>query len=113
LKVDRLVPKPDCHTKFAPSHQVTVPCEPGCYALTTYGGDVLYVGLAATSIRSRIDAHLDNPEKRKGAASGAPFWVHYLQLPSPEVARVERGWMNQAILEDGELPPLNRVASPL
>ena len=90
-----------------------MPEEPGCYALVTYAGDVLYVGLATTSIRSRIESHLDTPLKRRGADSGVPFWVYYLVRLAAEVGPIERGWMNGAILEDGEMPPLNRIYSPL
>lgn len=113
MKVDCLVPCPDHQTKFAWSHHVTVPDEPGCYVITTYHGDVLYVGLATASIRSRMGSHLDSPAKRVGGPMGEPFWFYYLVRGADEVGSIERGWMNQAILEDGEMPPLNRVYSPL
>lgn len=113
MKVERLSPPAEHRTQFAWSHHATVPEQPGCYALVTHGGDVLYVGLATTSIRSRVESHLDTPEKRKGAEIGTPFWVHYVVRPAAEVGRIERGWMNTAILEDGDIPPLNRVYSPL
>jgi hypothetical protein len=113
MKVERLMPAPEHRTQFAWSHHVTVPEQPGCYALATYAGDVLYVGLATTSIRSRVGTHLDTRLKRQGTEIGVPFWVHYLVRPAADVNRIERGWMNLAILEDGEMPPLNRVYSPL
>jgi excinuclease UvrABC nuclease subunit len=90
-----------------------VPDKPGCYALVTYHGDVLYVGLATGSIRSRMGNHLDTEAKRKGTELGVPFWFYYLVRTAVEVASVERGWMNQAILADGEMPPLNKVYSPI
>jgi hypothetical protein len=71
------------------------------------------VGLATISIRNRIGTHLDTPQKRQGTNVGVPFWVHYIVRPAAEVARIERGWINGAILEDGERPPLNLVDSPL
>jgi hypothetical protein len=113
MKVERLVPAPDRQTRFAWSHHVTVPNEPGCYALVTYHGDVLYVGLATASIRNRMASHLDTQAKRDGSRLGVPFWFYYLVRPGLEVGSVERGWMNLAILEDGTMPPLNRVYSPL
>ena len=63
MKVDRLRPFPNRKTQFAWSHHVTVPEQPGCYALVTYGGDVLYVGLATASIRDRMGVHLDAADK--------------------------------------------------
>jgi hypothetical protein len=51
--------------------------------------------------------------KRKGTDLGVPFWFDYLVQDSTKVAAIERGWMNQAILADGEMPPSNKVHSPL
>jgi hypothetical protein len=118
MRVERLSPCPDHKTQFAwSSHvtvpDVTVPDQPGCYALATYHGDVLYVGLATVSIRSRMGNHFDTAAKRRGSDAGVPFWFYYLVWPAIEVAPVERGWMNQAVLADGEMPPLNKVYSPI
>jgi hypothetical protein len=113
MQVDQLIPKPDQRTRFAWSHHITVPDKPGCYALATYRGDVLYVGLATESIRSRMGSHLDAEAKRKGTDLGAPFWFDYLVENSTKVAALERGWMNQAMLTDGKMPALNKVYSPL
>lgn len=57
--------------------------------------------------------HLDTEAKRAGTHLGVPFWFYYLVRGDSAVAPIERGWMNQAILEDGEMPPLNKVYSPL
>jgi hypothetical protein len=113
MKIEQLVPAPTQQTRFAWSHQKGVPSEPGCYVLATYHGDVLYVGLASASIQNRMSSHLETPAKREGASAGVPFWFYYIVLQPLQVNPVERGWMNQAILEDGEMPPLNRVYSPL
>lgn len=113
MRVERLFPAPDQHTRFAWSHHVILPDQAGCYALVAYDGDVLYVGLATTSIRSRIASHLDTPAKRMGGRLGIPFWIYYILRPAIEVGPIERGWMNQAILEDGAMPLLNQVHSPL
>jgi hypothetical protein len=113
MLAERLLPKPDKKTRFAWSHHVTVPDKPGCYALVTYDGHVLYVGLASSSIRSRMGCHLETEEKRRGTALGVPFWFEYLVQDPARVAAIERGWMNQAILEDAAMPPLNKAYSPL
>lgn len=113
MRVEQLLPSPDVRTQFAWSHHVTVPEQPGCYALVTFGGDVLYVGLATVSIRGRMGSHLDTRDKRKGCQQGVPFWFYYIVRPVAEVAAIERGWMNQSILDDGKIPPLNKVHSPL
>jgi hypothetical protein len=108
-----LLPLPDQRTQFAWSHCILVPDEAGCYALVTYSGEVLYVGLATDSVRDRMHAHLDTPEKRVPGVHGVPFWFYYLLRTTTEVHAIERGWMNQAILENGDMPSLNKVYSPL
>jgi hypothetical protein len=113
MRAGQLSPKPGHRTRFAWSHHVTVPDKPGCYALVTFNGDVLYVGLATVSIRNRMADHLDTDAKRKGAFLGMPFWFDYLIADSAKVTAIERGWINQAILADGERPALNKVHSPL
>jgi hypothetical protein len=99
--------------QFAWSHCEKVPENSGCYALVTYSGEVLYVGLATTNIRDRMKDHLDTPKKRNPGTLGAPFWIYYTLCSSLEVNPIERGWMNQAILEDGQMPLLNSIYSPL
>lgn len=113
MKVERLSPHAPQKTQFAWSHHVTVPEQPGCYALVNYAGDVLYVGLASASIRDRMGIHLETREKRIPGVQGAAFWFYYILCPPEEVGRIERGWMNQAILEDGDTPLLNKVYSPI
>ena len=113
MLAEDLSPKPNQRTRFAWSHHVTVPDQPGCYALVTFSGHVIYVGLATGSIRSRMGSHLETEEKRRGTDLGVPFWFDYLVREAKSVAAIERGWMNQAILADGEKPPLNKVNSPL
>lgn len=113
MQAAKLIPKPDQRTRFAWTHHVSVPDKPGCYALVTYDGHVLYVGLATSSIRSRMGSHLETEAKRQGTDLGVPFWFDYLVQEATKVAAIERGWMNEAILADGEMPPLNKVYSPL
>jgi hypothetical protein len=60
-----------------------------------------------------MGSHLDAEAKRKGSELGVPFWFDYLVGDSIKVAAIERGWMNQAVLADGEMPALNKVYSPL
>ena len=113
MKVDLLRPVPNHKTQFAWSHHIAVPEQTGCYALVTYGGNVLYVGLASASIRDRMGVHLDARDKRMLTAQGAVYWFHYILCAPTEVGPIERGWMNQAILEDGDKPLLNKIYSPL
>lgn len=113
MKIAALSPGVVAKVQFSWAENKFVPVAPGCYAIATYDLAILYVGLATKSIRARMAAHLESGEKRKGASGGAPFWLYYLECPATDVHGIERGWINQAILEDGSLPPLNRVHSPV
>jgi hypothetical protein len=113
MKVNTLSPLPSRRELFAWSHHSRVPQEPGCYVLTTFSGDILYVGLATVSIRDRMGKHLDTKEKRGSGSLGTAYWFHYLLQPPKDVAFVERGWINQAILETGARPPFNKIDSPV
>jgi hypothetical protein len=81
--------------------------------LATFKGEVLYVGLATVSIRDRMGRHLDTDEKRAASPVGAVYWFYYLLRDSRDVASIERGWINKAVLETGSRPPLNKIDSPL
>lgn len=113
MQAEQLIPKPLHRTRFAWSHHITVPDNSGCYALVTFGETVLYVGLATKSIRTRMGSHLDTEEKRRGSDLGVPFWFFYVTGDPTKVAAIERGWLNQAKLIDGTMPPLNKIGSPL
>jgi hypothetical protein len=113
MKVTCLTPTPAKRELFAWSRHSTVPAKPGCYVLATFADEVLYVGLASVSVRDRMGNHLDNIEKRAVGALGAAYWFYYHLCDSQKVASIERGWINNAILETGSRPPLNKIDSPL
>ena len=101
------------HTEFLWSRHVDVPVEPGCYALVAFDLTVLYVGLASKSLSGRMGNHLDDDFKRRGCLGKIPYWFYYLRISAADVRPVERGWLNQSILQDGALPLLNRLHSPI
>jgi hypothetical protein len=56
--------------------------------------------------------HLDTEKKRATGPLGAAYWFYYVLSDSKQVGLIERGWMNQAILDTGARPPLNKIDSP-
>jgi hypothetical protein len=112
LKVGDLKPSLSERVLFSWSHHKQVPAKSGCYVLTNFTGDVLYVGLASTSIRDRMGVHLETVEKRSVGPSGAAYWFHYLLFDRQKLPQIEQGWINQAILATGARPPLNKIDSP-
>jgi len=112
ISVEQLRPSPRSRIEFAWSHFKQVPNESGCYVLTTFGGDVMYVGQATSSIRDRFCAHLDTPEKRALGPFGVAFWFYYFVCEPNRVSSIEQGWMNVSILKTGQRPILNKVDAP-
>lgn len=111
--VSSLRPSVTERAQFLWSEHKAVPSEPGCYVIASYDLTVLYIGLATRSVRSRMGDHLDSAAKRKGAKGLLPYWLYFRLVAPTEVHALERGWLNQSILEDGALPPLNRAHSPI
>jgi len=113
IRVDRLTPLPQGKELFAWSHHARVPAQPGCYAIANFSGDVLYVGQAKVSIRDRMRVHLDDNLKRACGPMGAAYWFYYRLCEPRQAGYIEGGWINQAKLETGDRPPLNKIDSPL
>lgn len=89
------------------------PEAPGCYALTNFSGDVLYIG-QAHSLRSRLLQHFGLGKHNESTRHGRISLVRVLVLEGKgQLNAYERGWLNQCLLADGELPPLNLVSAPV
>lgn len=112
MKVSELVPGVTSKVRFSLADKKRVPDRPGCYALITADNDVLYVG-QATSLCGRLDSHTGDLEKRELVAGKRAAFFAYVECKGSYVSRVERGWMNQHLALHGELPPLNKVYSPV
>jgi len=109
MNIVQLVPAPVTSETFNRSRLRFIPEVSGCYALTSFGRTVLYLGLA-TNLRKRFNDHLDSPAKTSETKHGRAvlfFWIE-----SAELNKVERTWMNIHLNEEGALPILNSVYSP-
>jgi hypothetical protein len=109
LKVEALSPVPDRKEAFKRNREKSIPAAPGCYVLTNYAGDVLYIGLAI-DLRRRFGQHLDNPQKTGLTPLGVAVFFHWRE--NRDTNRLERTWMNIHQLAEGRLPILNAVYSP-
>jgi hypothetical protein len=110
MRVEALIPQPTQVETFKRARERFIPERSGCYALTTFRREVLYVGLAK-NLRRRMNNHLDSETKRAVTALGRAslfFWIE-----SAEIERIERTWMNIHIQQEGGLPLLNSVYSPV
>jgi len=112
MKIDKLNPKPNIKVHFKLSSFKLVPKEKGCYALTTYDDDILYLGLSE-NLNSRFQQHLDNPEKTNPTKEGKAVWFYFATYDPKNLPKLERTWLNQFLSIHGRLPILNKLSSPI
>lgn len=110
MKVSRLSPPVTASDAFRKSRERFLPGTAGCYVLTTFDGEVLYIGLAS-NLRRRIMQHLDSPQKTDTTPKGRAVMVHW--LPTGDIEKVERTWLETHIRHEAVLPVLNRIHSPV
>lgn len=112
MKVNQLLPRLDKQVEFSLKCHRFIPNEAGCYVLTAYNDEVLYVGLTE-DLQRRFAQHRNDKEKCSKTPQGAAFWFYYLTCPMKELNRIERSWLN--LHEDlyGVWPVLNKVYSPV
>jgi excinuclease UvrABC nuclease subunit len=107
--VSELVPKPSSRESFRRNRLSHVPNVSGCYVITTFSGEILYVGLA-TYLRSRMEQHLNDGDKTRVTAIGKAWFFHW--MITTELEKVERTWMQAYRVRHGVLPPMNSLFSP-
>lgn len=107
MKVSSLRPRPQVRHRFHPADEERIPVACGCYVITDNADNVLYIGKASRSIRSRFKAHQSDKYKRVTLDGRRP--VNFFYTLHVDFTGVERGWINIAIAADGKLPPFNLV----
>ncbi len=112
MTVNNLIPQPQSRVRFSLSNWKLVPKSSGCYALTTFDGVILYLGLSE-NLHRRFSEHRDTDAKRLPTQSGLATWFYYLLCDSEQLNRVERTWLNEYVTEHGVLPVLNKINSPV
>lgn len=108
--MEELVPRPTQCAPFRRDQLICVPANSGCYVLATVDRHILYLGLTV-NLRTRMDQHLDTPEKVARTAEGRAIAFHWLETGRLEP--VERGWLNSHRVATGVLPILNKMDSPV
>jgi len=88
-----------------------VPLVAGCYILTTFDDDILYIGLSE-NLYVRFQQHLNNPQKTIPTKEGKAVWFYFAIYDSMNLPKLERTWLNQFNNLHGKLPILNKVSSP-
>lgn len=110
MRVEDLKPQPNRRENFRRDRQRFIPANTGCYVLATFHGQVLYVGISK-NLRRRFGEHLDDPQKTSKTRDGRAWFFCWFECD--ELEKVERTWQNSCELEDGSLPVLNELRSPI
>lgn len=109
MKIALLDPKPNQKRPFRLNQKKFVPAHSGCYALTNFENEILYIGLTL-DLQRRFGEHLGDPSKTEETKFGRAILFHWLHWA--EVHQLERTWMNIHIQSEGCLPVLNKKLSP-
>ena len=112
MNVSALVPKVTERRQFNFKFHKFVPQQAGCYVLTTFNNEVLYIGLT-DNLHRRFAEHRENKDKRAVTIQGRAFWFYYLILNEREIFKIERTWLNAHMDAHGTLPVLNKINSPV
>jgi hypothetical protein len=110
MNIGELVPQPQESETFRRNRCRYVPESAGCYVLTTFLREVLYIGLT-NNLRRRMNEHLDNPHKTAETATGRAVLFHW--IANEGTNKIERTWLNIHIQNEGRLPVLNNIYSPV
>jgi predicted GIY-YIG superfamily endonuclease len=111
MNISTLNPLPTRCESFKRNRERFVPSKSGCYVLTNFSKDVLYLGLTV-NLRRRMNEHLDDCEKTCETELGRAVLFFWLELNANDLNKVERTWQNIHIQHEGKLPTLSEVFSP-
>ena len=112
MKVNELIPLPSNKVQFKLASFKSVPKEKGCYVITTYDDNILYIGLSE-NLNGRFQQHLDSPEKTNPTKEGKAVWFYFSTYDPKNLQKLERTWLNHFLSMHGRLPILNKVSSPI
>lgn len=112
MKVETLKPLPTNLVPFDLTSYKQVPRSSGCYILSTYDNEILYIGLTK-NLYNRFIKHLNTPEKINPTIDGRAIWFHYMVFDTQNLPKLERTWLNQFLIAHARFPILNKISSPL
>ncbi len=112
MNINDLIPEPQGKETFKFSSEGAIPEESGCYVLTNYDGDILYIG-QSVDMQTRFLQHLADPRKTGLTVNGRAFWFFWLEWESAQLNSLERGWLNNYRAVMGVLPIMNSQNPPV
>jgi excinuclease UvrABC nuclease subunit len=112
MNVSQLTPLPKQQVVFSLASVKYLPNVAGCYVLTNFSGEILYVGLTI-NLFQRFKQHRETSGKCLPTNLGRAHWFYFVTAGETEINAIERGWQNQYSAIHGALPILNKIDSPV
>jgi excinuclease UvrABC nuclease subunit len=113
MNVTELNPKVLDKIEFQLNKVKFVPSMIGCYVITNFHHEIMYIG-QTVNLKTRIQQHLENPEKTKLTQIGRAYYFYYKTIEQEkDLNKLERGWLNEYELKEGHIPILNSVRGPI
>lgn len=112
MKLENISPIPQSKVTFKLASFKSVPKKSGCYILTTFDTDILYIGLS-DNLYVRFQQHLNSLEKTKPTKEGKAVWFYFTSYDPNNLPKLERTWIAQFQAMHGQLPVLNKISSPI
>jgi hypothetical protein len=112
MKIVELIPLPRNKVHFQFACFKLVPKDAGCYALTTFDNDILYIGFS-NNLFVRFQQHLNNLDKTDPTGEGKAIWFYFDIYDPKNLPEFERTWLNQFTNKHGRRPILNKIDSPV
>jgi excinuclease UvrABC nuclease subunit len=94
MKVSPLIPKIEIRYKFSLRFQKFIPNQPGCYILSTFDDEILYIG-KSDNLRRRFGEHRASKEKTNLTTQGKAFWFYFMTCIEKDLYKIERTWLKK------------------
>ena len=105
MNVKELIPSVTHSGRIWPGQENFAHEGSGCYVITDFIGDILFIGTGA-NIRDSIILTLSSLEKPASVSYQNPGFFHWRLAMDP--VALERVWLKRHTLAEGFLPVLNR-----
>ena len=111
MTIDELIPAFNERIVFSYDNYKKIPPVPGCYVITNFQSEILYIG-QSVNLQKRFCQHLDNNEKTKIGGYGRPTYFYFLACNVERLNKLESSLLQQYELKHGALPVWNKVNAP-
>ena len=111
MKSSCLFPRPTERVVFRAYYCHLVPRCAGCYAITSFDDDILYIG-KSIDLKRRFLEHINSSKNNTKVSICGLIWFYYYVADMKCISDIEKSWMKQHTEAHGQLPTLNILYAP-